>query len=158
MKAVVQRVSWAKVLVDGAVIGECGPGLLVLVSAHKDDRDIEAAKLADRIYGMRIFNDGDGKMNLSLSQIEFVTREPNILVISNFTVYGDAAKSRRPSFTNAAGYDRGTELYQRFVSALGALGARVSTGEFGADMQVQLENDGPVTLVVDVAPPEPDLD
>lgn len=129
-------------------MGRCGPGFLVLAAAHRDDDTKKAEKLADRIAGLRIFNDGDGKMNLALKDLP-PSEEPQILAVSNFTVYGDCAKSRRPSFVEAAPYDVGEKLFGEFVAALRGFGVSVETGVFGADMRVRLENDGPVTVVVE---------
>lgn len=139
-----QRVTSASVIVADRRIGACGPGLLVLLGVHHDDQPANADKMADRIAGLRIFADEAGKMNLDLPTVG-----GSVLAISNFTVYGDAARSRRPSFTAAAGYDRGRELFDHFVESLRKTGIRVETGEFGADMQVTLTNDGPVTLVIE---------
>lgn len=150
MRAVVQRVSQARVLVDGKVIGQCGRGLMVLVAAGKSSTEVQAKKLADRVAGLRIFNDADGKMNLALKDLE-PTGEPEVLVISQFTLYGDVWSSRRPSFMGSAGYEDGKALYETFVSELSTLVRGVETGEFGAMMQVELTNDGPVTLVIDVS-------
>lgn len=143
MRAIVQRVAWARVSVDGNVIGQCGSGLLVLVGAHREDTEMNAARLADRIVKLRIFNDPDGKMNLAIGDSQ------GILVVSNFTVYGETAKNRRPSFTDSAPYQAGKDLVNRFVSELRQYRIPVETGEFGADMQVELLNDGPVTVIVD---------
>ncbi len=143
MRAIVQRVAWARVSVDGNVIGQCGSGLLVLVGAHREDTEMNAARLADRIVKLRIFNDPDGKMNLAIGDCQ------GILVVSNFTVYGETAKNRRPSFTDSAPYQAGKDLVNRFVSELRQYRIPVETGEFGADMQVELLNDGPVTVIVD---------
>ncbi len=153
MRAVVQRVAWAKVTVAGAVEGECGPGLLVLVAAAKGDRLAEATKLADRVAGLRIFSDSDGKMNLAMRDLPD-TLETGILAISNFTLYGDALSSRRPSFVRAANYDDGEALFNAFVAELRKLVPNLSTGVFGADMQVELQNDGPVTLIIDCDGPK----
>jgi D-tyrosyl-tRNA(Tyr) deacylase len=142
VRAIVQRVSSALVSVEGKVVGEIGTGLLALVGAHKDDTEQNAKKLADRVAGLRIFNDADGKMNLPLPQTAAV------LAVSNFTVYGDPSQ-RRPSFTAAASYEHGQELFDLFVDELKRLGVKTETGVFGADMQVELTNDGPVTLLVD---------
>lgn len=150
MRAIVQRVQWARVTIDGQVTGACGPGLLVLVGAHRRDTEEDARKLADRVFGLRIFGDSEGKMNLSLSDA-FQDNETHLLAISNFTVYGDATKSRRPSFTESAGFERGKELFDLFVRELESRGP-VALGEFGADMQIELQNDGPVTLMVDAGP------
>jgi len=148
VRAVVQRVSRASVKVEGKTVGSCGPGLLVLVGAHKEDTEQSATKLADRIAGLRIFNDEEGKINLSLDQIDN-DGSAQVLAVSNFTVYGDAHKSRRPSFMAAAPYDEGERLYNTFVSALRDQGLNVEEGTFGAMMEVDLLNDGPVTLVID---------
>ena len=142
MKAVVQRVSRASVSVNGSVVGRCEIGLLALVAAHKDDTEKEAAKLAEKLGTLRIFNDSDGKMNLALGEVG-----GSVLAVSNFTVYGDAAKQRRPSFTEAAAFDRGKKLFDAFVEKLRASGIHVETGIFGAHMNVELLNDGPVTLI-----------
>lgn len=147
MRAVVQRVSSASVSVDGEVVGRCGKGLLALVGAHKDDTDLSAAKLADRIAGMRIFDDGEGKMNLALRDVE--ASGAQVLAISNFTVFGDAMKSRRPSFMESAPYEEAEKLFEKFVSELRGREIDVQTGVFGEMMQVELCNDGPVTLVID---------
>lgn len=143
MRAIVQRVAWAKVLVEGALVGQCRSGLLVLVGAHREDTEANATRLADRLVKLRIFNDPEGKMNLAIGEGQ------GILVVSNFTVYGETAKNRRPSFTDSAPYEAGKELVDRLVSELRQLGILVETGEFGADMQVELLNDGPVTVIVD---------
>lgn len=137
-------------MVGGREIGRCGPGLLLLVGVHRDDTEANAAKLADRVLGMRIFNDPEGKMNLAIRDFPLPEGgfELEILAVSNFTVYGDA-KGRRPSFTASAPFEAGRALFDRFVAELRTGGAAVQTGEFGADMRVSLVNDGPVTLVVD---------
>lgn len=151
MRAVIQRVLSAKVEVDGEVIGQCGRGLLLLVGVNKADTPAEAKKLAEKVVGLRIFNDLDGKMNLSLKDFD-----PNleILAVSNFTVYGDAKSQRRPSFMDSAPFALGQELFDRFVSEVRNLGIKIETGEFGADMQVSLVNDGPVTLILDIEAPK----
>ena len=152
MRAVVQRVKWGSVTIDGGQVGSCGPGLVLLVAAGKDDTSDNAKKMADRVWGMRIFPDSEGKMNLKLADFEAESGtgsdRANILAVSNFTVYGDATQ-RRPSFGGAAGFESGKELFDTFVEELKRLGARVETGVFGADMQVELSNDGPVTLVAE---------
>jgi D-tyrosyl-tRNA(Tyr) deacylase len=137
------------VRVDGELVGSIERGLLVLAAAHKDDTAAEALKLANRVLGLRIFNDEQGKMNLSLGDIG---GDVGILAVSNFTVYGETTKNRRPSFIEAAPYERGQELFEAFVAALRESGLRVETGVFGADMKVSLVNDGPVTVIVEVAP------
>lgn len=148
MRAVVQRVLRASVKVDGEIIGQCGPGLLVLVATHRNSVEPQARDLADRIAGLRIFSDSAGKMNLAMKDLP-ESGEPQVLVVSQFTLYGDVYASRRPSFTEAAGYDQGKALYEVFVQELGSLVRGVETGEFGASMEVELVNDGPVTLVID---------
>lgn len=144
MRAVVQRVHWARVEVNSVIVGECGPGLLVFAAAHRDDTDANAAKLADRIAGVRIFNDREGRINRSLKDIG-----GSILAISNFTIYGDASRNRRPSFGLAAPFEQGKALFESFITELRKLEVTVQTGVFGADMQVSLLNDGPVTIVID---------
>ncbi len=150
MRAVVQRVAMASVSVGGREIGRCGPGLLLLVGVHRDDEAANAERLADRVLGLRIFNDEAGKMNLAIRDFPDARGgfELELLAVSNFTVYGDA-KGRRPAFTASAPYEQGRELFDRFVAELRRLGAAVQTGEFGADMRVGLVNDGPVTLILD---------
>lgn len=149
MRAIVQRVLSASVAIDGKVVGRCTHGLLLLVGIHRDDTDVEAKKLAEKIAGLRIFNDTDGKMNLSLKDFDPVLQ---VLAISNFTVYGDARKQRRPSFMDSASFEPGKVLFDKFVGDLASEGVEVQTGEFGADMQVSLVNDGPVTIVLDIEP------
>lgn len=151
MRAVIQRVKKASVEVDGKVIGQCGHGLLLLVGVHRDDTLNEAKKLAEKVAGLRIFNDAEGKLNLSLKDFQ---PRLQVLAVSNFTVYGDARKQRRPSFMESAGFELGNNLFSIFVNELRALEIEVQTGEFGADMQVSLVNDGPVTLVLDVDAPK----
>ncbi len=146
MRAVVQRVSQANVTIDGEVVAEIHRGLLVLVAAHRDDTEREAAKMADRVAKLRVFNDADGKMNLALSDLD---PSGSVLAVSNFTVYGETAKNRRPSFIESAPYDRGNELYESFLAALRSTGLRVESGVFGAMMDVELVNDGPVTVILD---------
>lgn len=144
MRAVVQRVSRAAVTVEGSVVGQCTAGLLLLVAAHRDDTDANAAKLAEKIAHLRIFGDADGKMNLSVLDVG-----GGVLAVSNFTVYGDASKQRRPSFMAAASYDRGEVLFSSFVERLKALGIPTETGSFGAHMEVEMVNDGPVTIILE---------
>ena len=146
MRAVVQRVLSASVVdnADGSG-GSIGSGLLLLVGIHCDDTETNARKLADKIVNLRVFNDVVGKMNISLLDLP----KHEILAVSNFTVYGDTKKSRRPSFGESAPYEQGRILFNEFVSCLRTHGFKVPTGVFGADMAVSLVNDGPVTLVVD---------
>jgi D-tyrosyl-tRNA(Tyr) deacylase len=154
MRAIVQRVSRATVAVDGSTCGEIGVGLVVLAAAHRRDLACDAEKLANRIYGLRIFNDCEGRINLALKDLP-AQHNAAILAISNFTVYGETAKNRRPSFVESAAYENGEELFGILVSALKRIGARVETGEFGANMQVELVNDGPVTVIVEAGPSGP---
>ncbi|ARC87999.1 D-aminoacyl-tRNA deacylase [Rhodovulum sp. MB263] len=144
MRALVQRVSEAAVRVDGAIIGETGPGLLVLVCAMTGDTGAEADKLARRIARMRIFRDEAGKMNRSLLDTGGAA-----LVVSQFTLAADTASGNRPGFSRAAAPDLGEKLYLRFAEALAAEGIEVATGRFGADMKVALVNDGPVTIWIE---------
>lgn len=144
MRAVVQRVRRASVTVDGAVVGAIEDGLLVLVGAAKGDTDADAIALAEKVCRLRIFADDAGKMNLDVSQIGGA-----VLAVSQFTLLGDCRKGRRPSFFPAEHPDLARPLFDRFVAAVEALGLRCPTGIFGADMAVELHNDGPVTLLID---------
>jgi len=146
LRVVVQRVSQAEVIVGGEVIGSIGRGLLVLLGVSRQDGQRETALLAERVSGLRIFEDEAGKMNLSLEQVE-----GEVLVVSQFTLLGDCRKGRRPSFTEAAPAEQAQQLYQAFVKALQMRNLRVATGSFGEKMQVRLTNDGPVTLILDSA-------
>ena len=144
MRAVVQRVSRARVVVDAQTTGEIGAGLAVLVAVGRNDDAATASSMAEKIVNLRIFNDDRGKMNRSL-----VDAGGSVLAISQFTLYGDARGQRRPSFIEAAPPEKGRELYEEFVRALKALGVRVETGLFQAHMSVELVNDGPVTILLD---------
>jgi D-tyrosyl-tRNA(Tyr) deacylase len=144
MRALVQRVTEARVRVDSHVIGEIGPGLCLLVGVTHDDTDASARKLADKVWHLRVFDDTGGVMNLALSETGGAA-----LVVSQFTLYGDTRRSRRPSWAAAAAPDRAEGLVETFVQALRDLGAPVATGQFAAHMQVELVNDGPVTLVIE---------
>jgi D-tyrosyl-tRNA(Tyr) deacylase len=146
MRAVVQRVSRASVTVEGAVVGEIGAGLLVLLGITHDDGEAEAALLAKKIAGLRVFEDNGGKMNLALADVGGA-----VLAVSQFTLYGDVRKGRRPSFTGAARPEQAEPLYRRFCQALTAEGVPVAEGIFQAHMAVSLVNDGPVTLWLDTA-------
>src|SRR4051794_1957440 len=138
MRAVVQRVEHASVLVDGETVSLIAGGLLVLLAVGQDDDEARADRMADKLRALRIFPDDKGKMNLAVGDVG-----GEILCVSNFTIYGDASKGNRPSFVAAAPPERARELYDRVRERLGAQG-----GEFGAHMKVELLNDGPVTLVV----------
>ncbi|MDX1548220.1 MAG: D-aminoacyl-tRNA deacylase [Rhodothermales bacterium] len=148
MVALVQRVKDASVEVDGEVVGAIGPGLLILLGVHVDDTEAEIAWLARKCANLRIFNDDAGLMNRSLMDVG-----GEALVVSQFTLYGDAAKGNRPSFIASARPEKAEPFYERFVEALaGHLGTAVQTGVFGAMMDVRLVNDGPVTLWVEKQP------
>lgn len=144
MRVVLQRVSRAAVRVDGATVGAIGRGFVVLAGFAPTDSDAELEWMADKLVGLRVFGDAEGKMNLALGDVGGA-----LLVVSQFTLYGDAQKGRRPSFIGAAPPDIAEPLYERFVARLRALGATVATGRFGAMMDVELVNDGPVTLVLE---------
>jgi D-tyrosyl-tRNA(Tyr) deacylase len=141
MRLLLQRVSRAEVRVDGRVTGRIARGFLLLVGFTHHDTDDRLAWMADKVVGMRLFTDPEGKMNLALADVGGA-----LLVVSQFTLYGDAQKGRRPSFIDAARPDVAASLYERFVVMLRERGQRVETGEFGAMMEVELVNDGPVTL------------
>lgn len=145
MRAVLQRVSRAQVSVDGQVAGRCGPGLMILVCAMQGDGADQPAKLAAKVAKMRIFKDDQGKMNLSVRDIG-----GSALVISQFTLAADL-RGNRPGFSTAAAPEDGKRLYEAFAAALAAEGVPVETGIFGADMAVELVNDGPVTIWIDTA-------
>jgi len=144
MRALVQRVTEARVRVEGNVIGEIGPGLCVLVGVTHDDTEDAARKLADKVWHLRVFDDADGVMNLPLSATGGGT-----LVVSQFTLYGDTRRGRRPSWAAAAPPARAEGLVEEFAQGLRDLGAPVATGQFAARMQVELVNDGPVTLLIE---------
>ena len=144
MRAVLQRVSSAEVKVDGSVVGSIGRGLLVLVGAGRDDDTADADRLAERIVHLRVFADDAGKMNLSVSDVGGA-----VLVVSQFTLYADTTRGRRPSFTAAAPLEPAEALVDRVAAAIARSGIPVQTGRFGAHMEVALVNDGPVTIVVD---------
>jgi|ERR1700731_19553 D-tyrosyl-tRNA(Tyr) deacylase len=144
MRVVLQRVTHARVLVEGRVVGEIGAGLLVLLGVGREDKAATATMMAEKIVNLRIFNDDDGKMNRSL-----IDTAGAVLAVSQFTLYGDARGQRRPSFIQAAPPEPGKALYEEFVRAFEALGVRVQTGVFQAHMSVELVNDGPVTILLD---------
>lgn len=146
MRAVVQRVLSGRVVVDGVVTGEIAAGLLVLLGVTHDDTAEHASYLAGKIAGLRVFEDAQGKMNLSVTDVA-----GSVLVVSQFTLYGDCRKGRRPSFDAAARPDQARALYEEFVAQIEGRGVGVSTGVFQAHMQLELVNDGPVTIVLDTA-------
>jgi D-aminoacyl-tRNA deacylase len=146
MKACVQRVSSARVVVDGETVGQIGRGLLVLLGVATKDGDEDLRWLVDKVVGLRIFEDADGKMNLGLADVG-----GELLVVSQFTLLGDCRKGRRPSFIAAAPPEQAERVYERFVAAARSQGVRVATGRFRTHMHVELVNDGPVTLVIDSA-------
>ena len=144
MRAVLQRVSQARVRIDGETVGEIGCGLVVLLGIAPSDTPEQAEWLADKIVGLRVFEDDDGKMNRDLIEVG-----GGVLIVSQFTLYGDCRKGRRPSFIEAAPPAVAIPLYAAFIDAVRARGVPAATGRFGAMMQVELVNDGPVTLIVD---------
>ena len=146
MRLLLQRVTRAAVAVDGEVVGRIGPGLMILVGVGHDDDEAVAAGMAGRVADLRIFRDEEGKTNRSLIDVG-----GSALVISQFTLYGDTRKGRRPSFLDAAPPALGEALYLRFADALAARGVPVSTGIFGAEMEVELVNDGPMTIWLDTS-------
>jgi D-tyrosyl-tRNA(Tyr) deacylase len=144
MRAVVQRVSRANVCIAGDTVGDIGAGLVVLLGIAHADTPAQAQWLAEKVAGLRIFNDAEGKMNRDLDEVGGA-----MLIVSQFTLYGDCRKGKRPSFIDAAPPSIAIPLYQTFINSVKALGIRVAEGRFGADMKVELVNDGPVTLIVD---------
>lgn len=144
MKAVLTRVKSASVTVDGSVTGKIGQGFLILLGVGPEDTEAECEKLCKKLLSLRIFTDENGKMNLGLEQVE-----GSVLVVSQFTLYGSCKKGRRPDFLGAAAPDKAERLYEYFLSCCEALGFPPQHGIFGADMQVESVNDGPVTLIVD---------
>ncbi len=147
MRIVVQRVREASVTIEGRVAASIGQGFLLLVGCASGDTMADVQWLAEKVTGLRLFADADGKMNRDLAAVGGA-----VLVVSQFTLYGDASKGRRPSFIGAARPEEAIPLYQGLVAALRAAGLPVATGEFGADMQVALVNDGPVTLLLERSP------
>ena len=145
MRAVLQRVTEAQVAVDGTVVGRTGPGLMILVCAMQGDGEAQAAKLAAKIAKLRIFKDAEGKMNLSVKDVGGAA-----LIVSQFTLAADL-RGNRPGFSTAAAPDEGKRLYEHFSARIAAEGVPVQNGIFGADMDVSLSNDGPVTIWMDTA-------
>ena len=144
MRVVLQRVSRAEVRIDGRVSGAITKGFLLLVGFTADDNEQKVEWMADKVISLRLFPDADDKMNLGLEDVDGA-----ILVVSQFTLYGDASKGRRPSFIQAARPEIAIPLYERFIQLMRARGVQVETGEFGAMMEVDLVNDGPVTLILE---------
>jgi len=145
MRAVIQRASSATLHIDGQLRASIGIGFIILLGIHVDDTEVDVDYLAGKIHGLRIFSDADGKMNLSLEQVA-----GQILLVSQFTLYADTRKGNRPSYLASARPEKAIPLYELMIQKLAtALGAPIQTGEFGADMQVSLCNDGPVTIIID---------
>ena len=144
MRAVLTRVKSASVTIDGQVVGQIGKGFLILLGVGPEDTEKECRYLAEKALGLRIFEDENGKMNVGLDQIG-----GQVLVVSQFTLYGNCRKGRRPSFTEAAGPELGNAMYEKFLSICEELGFPPQHGQFGADMKVESINDGPVTLILD---------
>jgi D-tyrosyl-tRNA(Tyr) deacylase len=147
LRAVVQRVSQAQVVVEGELVGQIGAGLLVLLGVAEGDGPDETGWMAEKLVNLRIFEDAEGKMNLSLAEVA-----GQMLVVSQFTLLGDSRKGRRPSFVGAAPPELAERLYQQFVELVRGKGVTVATGHFRTHMEVSLTNDGPVTLIVETPP------
>ena len=152
MKAVLQRVAEARVVVNGEIVGQIGRGLLVLVCAERGDSQAQADKLLAKLLKLRIFADDAGKMNRSVQDLDGQGACGGLLVVSQFTLAADVSGGNRPSFTGAAAPDEGRRLYDYFVAQARQLHPQVETGQFAADMQVHLVNDGPVTIPLHIAP------
>ena len=144
MRCVVQRVTSSSVTVDGAVSGQIGPGLMVLIGVAVEDTDADLKYMAEKVPNLRIFDDENGKTNLSISQVD-----GELLLVSQFTLYADCKHGNRPSFTKAGAPDKAKELYEYVIDSCKKAGYKVETGEFGADMKVSLVNDGPFTVILD---------
>ena len=144
MRAVVQRVTYSSVEVDGVIVGEINKGFNVLLGISKEDTEEDMKYIKDKIINLRIFSDENDKMNLSLLDIQ-----GELLLISQFTLYGDARKGRRPNFMNALGGEEAKSFYDKFVEIMKETGLKVETGIFGADMKVDIKNDGPVTILLE---------
>lgn len=144
MRCVIQRVTEASVTIDGELVGRCGKGFMILIGVHVNDTEKDLKYMAEKIPNLRIFEDENGKMNLSIKDVG-----GEILAVSQFTLYGDARSSRRPGFTEAARPDKANPMYEQLVAAWRDQGIHVETGRFGADMKVALINDGPVTMLMD---------
>lgn len=144
MRAVVQRVTYSNVEVDGVIVGEINRGFNVLLGISKEDTEEDMKYIKDKIINLRVFSDENDKMNLSLLDIK-----GELLLISQFTLYGDARKGRRPNFMNALGGEEAKKFYDKFIEMMKETGLKVQTGIFGADMKVDIKNDGPVTILLD---------
>jgi len=144
MRAVLTKVTSASVTIDGEVVGKIGKGFLILLGVAPEDTEKECRYLAEKALGLRIFEDENGKMNLGLDAVQ-----GQVLVVSQFTLFGNCRKGRRPSFTEAAGPELGNALYEKFLAICEELGYPPQHGRFGADMKVESVNDGPVTLILD---------
>ena len=144
MRAVVQRVTYSSVKVDGEIVGEINKGFNVLLGISKEDTEEDMKYIKDKIINLRVFNDENDKMNLSLLDVK-----GELLLISQFTLYGDARKGRRPNFMDALGGDEARKFYEKFIEMMKDTGLKVQTGIFGADMKVDIKNDGPVTILLD---------
>ena len=144
MRAVLTRVKSASVTIDGQLVGKIGKGFLILLGVGPEDDREKCRYLAEKALGLRVFEDENGKMNLGLADVD-----GQVLVVSQFTLYGNCRKGRRPSFTEAAGPELGNRLYEQFLADCASLGYEPQHGVFGADMQVESVNDGPVTLILD---------
>ncbi|MDU2123547.1 MAG: D-aminoacyl-tRNA deacylase [Clostridium celatum] len=144
MRAVVQRVTYSSVEVEGVIVGEINKGFNVLLGISKDDTEEDMKYIKDKIINLRVFSDENDKMNLSLLDIK-----GELLLISQFTLYGDARKGRRPNFMNALGGEEAKKFYDKFIEMMKETGLKVETGIFGADMKVDIKNDGPVTILLD---------
>ena len=145
MRAVIQRVKNASVKVDGEIVGKIGKGLLVLLAVHENDEEEMISKMADKIINLRIFNDSDDKMNLALKDVD-----GEILVVSQFTLYGNTKKGNRPSFIESAKPEKAIPFYKKFVNYIKEQEIKAETGKFGAMMEVDLVNDGPTTIIIDL--------
>ncbi|MEN8076503.1 D-aminoacyl-tRNA deacylase [Clostridioides difficile] len=144
MRAVVQRVTYSSVEVNGVIVGEINRGFNVLLGISKEDTEEDMKYIKDKIINLRVFSDENDKMNLSLLDVK-----GDLLLISQFTLYGDARKGRRPNFMNALGGDEARVFYEKFIDMMKETGLKVETGIFGADMKVDIKNDGPVTILLD---------
>ena len=154
MRAVVQRVARCRVVVEGGTVGQIGPGLLVMLGVGKADNEAAADYMAEKVLGLRIFEDDAGKMNLSVTDARFAdgqaeAKRGEVLVVSQFTLYGDVRRGKRPSFDDAARPEEAKRLYEYFVDKVRAAGLRCETGQFQAMMEVELVNSGPVTILLD---------